>query len=239
MNAECARVLGEIRRLAGSVDTLRASYRSFYRLGTSRFETRGTISFKRPDKIRADAVVNGKEIVAIRNGSLVQRYTSQGSEVWQYNLKDLPQFLPINFGTLSIADPFVAVDEESLTYEGSGDANGVRGHVFLSRMKSVGSPGSLDTRKGFQLHYEPRAPRISLRLVVSATTGLLLEMTGRDKEGVTVFEATWEPGEINAVIDASLFRIDESKQGYRIIDMKDILLSALDPDYADQPPSLN
>ena len=239
MDEECARIVEDMRRLAGAVQSLRASFTSFYSLGMTRFETHGNVFYLRPERIRMEAVVNGKEIVTIRNGPLVQRFAPHGKEVWQYNLKDVPQSLPINFGTLAITDPFVAVDEESLTHDGTRDAGGAKRHAFLARMKAVGSAGSLDTRKGFLLRYEPKAPRISLRLVVDAATGLLLSMTGHDRDGTAVFEALWEPGEINGMMDTSLFRIDALSQGYRIVDMKDIMLSALDPDYADRPPSLN
>jgi hypothetical protein len=64
-------------------------------------------------------------------------------------------------------------------------------------------------------------------------------MIGTDNNGSESFNVLFKPLEVNGIVDESLFKIEESTTGYRIVQIKDILISAMDPNYADQPPSLN
>jgi len=236
MTEEVARLLKQIRDRAMLVNSFIADYHCVYHSGPLPYEATGRTYFQRPDRIRSEVSVNGKSIVSIRNGTLIRRYSPAGKEVWQYDLKDLPQTQPINFGIADITDPFFAVDEATLQYVGQPES---MNHVFIGMLGLPVTEGMLDTRKGFSIPYKPRAPQIRVRLVVDAETGLLREMIGTDNAGSESFKTQFGPFEVNCHFDESLFRIEESKSGYRIVEMKDIMISAMNPDYADRPPSLN
>lgn len=236
MTEDVLRLVGQIRERTKLVVSFAADYRSIYHSGVLPFEAIGRTYFLRPDRIRSETIVNGKRLVSIRNGSIIRRYSPTGTEVWQYDLKSLPETQPLNFGIADITDPFFAVDEATLKYGGLQDA---MKHAFTGMMRVPPTAGLLDTRKGFSLPYKPKAAQIQVRLLVDAETGLLLEMVGADQAGSESFKAQFGPHEINCHLDESLFEVEETKSGYRIIEIKDILIAALDPDYADQPPSLN
>jgi outer membrane lipoprotein-sorting protein len=236
MTEDVLRLVSQIRERTKLVVSFTADYRSIYHSGVLPFEASGRTYFLRPDRIRSETTVNGKSLVSIRNGSIIRRYSPTGTEVWQYDLKSLPETQPLNFGIADITDPFFAVDVATLQYGGPQDT---MKHAFTGMTRVPTTAGLLDTRKGFVLPYKPKAPQIQVRLLVDVETGLLLEIVGTDKAGSESFKAQFGPHEINCHLDESLFEIEESKSGYRIIEIKDILTAALDPDYADQPPSLN
>jgi outer membrane lipoprotein-sorting protein len=239
MSDDVTRLIRQIEERARQVSSFIADYNVTYKSGLMPFEVKGTMHFLRPDRSRSDAMVNGKPIISIRNGSTIRRYSPKGNEIWEYDLKELPLSQPLNSGVDDIVNPFYAVDETTLQYERLENIEGLRRHVFLGKMKSVATEGLLDTRKGFNLRYRLKGPEVQLRLYIDAEIGLLLGMVGSEKSGSPSFEKSFKPLEVNGPIDESLFKMEELKSGYRIVKINELLIHAMNPDYADQPPSLN
>jgi outer membrane lipoprotein-sorting protein len=239
MTEEMSKLIGQIHERTKLINSLATEYHSVYYSGLLTFEGNGRMSFLRPDRVRSETTVNGKVIISIRNGTIIKRYSPVGNEVWQYDLKDLPQNQPINFGTADITDPLFAVDAESMHYEGLTAFGDTTTYTFLGKMRALPMEGILDTRKGFNLQYKPRPLQVQLHLFIDFQTGLLLQIIGTNNESSELFKVLYKPIEINGLIDESLFKIDESTSGYRTVEMKDIMISAMNPDYADQPPSKN
>jgi outer membrane lipoprotein-sorting protein len=239
MTEDVSQLVSQIRERAAMINSLCTDYRSFYHFGPVPFEASGRMQFLRPDRIRTESTVNGKVIISIRNGTTIRRYSPTGNEMWQYDLKEIPQTQPMNLGIVDITDPFFSVEEATLQYEGLHESEGAKMHTFHGSMRVPSMEGLLDTRKGFSLRYSPQVPRIQLRLFINAETGLLLEIIGTDQAGSESFKASYRPVQVNAAVNESIFELNEPKSGYRIVEIKDILISAMNPDYADQPPSLN
>jgi outer membrane lipoprotein-sorting protein len=239
MTEEVSRLIAQIRVRSQQVNSLSTDYHSIYHSGPLPFESTGRMYFLRPDRVRSETTVNGKPLVSIRNGTVVCRYSPIGKDVWRYDLKDLPQSQPLNFGIADVTDPFFAVDEATIQSDGMNEYEGQQAYDFRGRIRAFPGEGILDTRKGFSLQYKPKAPQVQLRLLIDPKTGLLLRMIGTDNNGSESFNVLFKPLEVNGIVDESLFKIEESTTGYRIVQIKDILISAMDPNYADQPPSLN
>ena len=123
----------------------------------SRFTSRGGPSSLGRTSLGQLAQVNGKEIVSTRNGSKVRRYATQGHEVWEYDLKEIPLPTPLNAGVDDLLSPFAFVDRRSLRYEGAEVVGDRVRHVFLGTLRGMESEGLLDTRKGFRKTWNPTA----------------------------------------------------------------------------------
>jgi outer membrane lipoprotein-sorting protein len=202
-------------------------------------EVRGKVYFLAPDRYRSETTVNDKQVITIRKGATVQRSLPNRREVWRYSLKDLPGTQTINFATADLRDPFFAVDEDRLGYGGMSSLEGSSVYNFYGRAKRWAKQGSLDTRKGFRIPYQPKDLEVGIRLSVDAETGLLRRMIGQDKEGKDLFVASYANVEVNVSLDESLFSTYQSTSEYRVIDITDTMLSAMNPDSADLPPSPN
>jgi hypothetical protein len=236
---EVADLVREIRSQAGKTRSLVVQFRSVYTLQLMPIEASGRIHFLSPDRVRSEATINGREVTTIRKGSLVYRYLPRKKEIWRYDLNDLPQTEPMNFAVADLRDPFFAVDEPTLKYEGIQDLSGSSTHSFTADVKNLSKQGLLDTRKGFSLQYKPRGVECQLRLHIDVETGLLRQMTGTDKTGKLILQTDYVIESTNAELSESIFAVDESTAEYRSIEISDILFSSMNPNAADDPPSLN
>jgi len=239
VTGETARLVEGIRERARRVTSLVAEYQARLTLGLRPVEVTGKLSFLGPDKCRAETRIGGERITTVRRGRVVHRYVPKRGEVWKYSLDDLPQAEPINFGTADLRDPFFAVDEAGLRSEGMVDLDSRPTHVFVGRVRGGARHGVLDTRKGFRIRYRPRGLAVQVELHVDAETGLLRSMRGLDATGAELFSARYTIREVNVPLDESLFALEESAAAWRVIDMAETFLSSLNPDSADQPPSVN
>ncbi len=236
MTEEAAGLVREIRRRARTVTSLMAEYQASLKFPLVRLEVVGKIYYLGPDRFRSETKIADEEIVTVRAGQSVQRYIPKRRELWKYSLADLPQTEPVNFGIADLTDPFFAVDEAALVYEG---IEGGSIWLFSADERNSAKRGLLDTRKGFSLRYEPKRPQVRMKLSVDSETGLLRRMTGLDKSGRELFQANYIVKETNVPIDESLFRMDPSSAGFKVIDLAGTLLSSLNPDAAESPPSVN
>jgi hypothetical protein len=236
---EVAKLVREIRLQASRIKSLVVDFRSVYSLQLMPIEASGTFHFLSPDMFRSEAIVNGREIITIRKGSMVHRYLPRKKEIWTYNLNDLPQTEPMNFAVADLRDPFFAVDELSLEYQGIQDASGTSTHAFTADIKNWAKQGVLDTRKGFSLQYRPKGVEYQLRLHIDVETGLLRRMTGTDKTGKLILQTDYVIESTNAELSESMCAVDESTAEYRSIEISDIFLSSMNPNAAEDPPSVN
>ncbi len=202
-------------------------------------ETKAKVFFLSPDRCRSEAITNGKQIVTIRNGSVVRRCVPQKNEIWQYNLADLPQSEPINFAVADFMDPFFAADESTVEYEGLEELPDTSVHVFTGSARNWSKQGLLDTRKGFSIPYQPKYPQFNLKMYVDAKTGMLRRIAGVDKGGKQVLQADYLMQSVNVPLSEALFAMDESTAKYKIVQFTDIMLTSLNPDSAEAPPSIN
>ena len=239
MNDEEARMVADIKARCGKVTSLVGSYSSVSRLQLMPFETRGRFYFLRPDKCRSESVRSNGEIITVRNGSRVERRLPARREIWKYDLKDLPQTLPINYGIADFADPFFLVEEEGLIYEGEGELENVHTLKFSSELRNGTKQGVLDTRKGFSIRFQPMNLQVRVQLHIQSETGLLRRMTGTDREGKALLEANYFIEGINGDLEESLFSLEKSSAAYTTMDITDLMLSAMNPGAADDPPSVN
>jgi outer membrane lipoprotein-sorting protein len=239
MNEDVSRLIAQLKGRSQQIHSLYIEYHSIYHSDTLPIESTGKMYYLRPDRVRSETTVNGKPIVPTRNGTTICRYSPNGKDAWQYVLKDVPQSQLMNFGIVDVTDPFFAVEETTIQFDCSNEQSGQRTYEFRGMLKAFPDWGKLDTRKGFSLRYKPKATQVQLHLQIDSEMGLLLRMTGKDNSGVEIFDVRFKPLMVNGIVDPSLFKIEESTTGYRIVQIKDILISAMDPDYADQPPSLN
>jgi hypothetical protein len=239
MSEDVTALMRQLDARAAGIRSFSADYRVEYRSGVMPFTVEGRMSFLRPDKARAEATVNGKPLVAVRNGSRVRRFAPGGGEAWEYDLKEIPLRAPLNAGLDDLSGPFAAVEPGTLRYEGIEEAGGARGHVFVGMMRRVEAEGLMDTRKGFSLRYEQKVPATRLRMRIDPDTGLLLAMAGIDEAGEPAFQKTFSLREVNGPMDESLFRMEEPPPGLRVVRVTDLMIHAMDPDFADRPPSMN
>ena len=239
MGEDLTELVRQLEARARNVQSFVAEYRIEYHAGPMPFEVEGRMYFMRPDRSRSEARVNGKTIVSIRNGSRVRRYTPGGHEVWEYDLKEIPLSVPLNAGVDDLSSPFAAIDQETLQYEGLEEAQERRRHVFIGRMRRIESEGLMDTRKGFSLRYQQKGPEVRMRMCLDPETGMVLEMVGSDKSGSPSFEKSFNLLEVNGAMDESMFSMEEPGPGYKVVQISNLMIHAMNPDYADQPPSLN
>jgi outer membrane lipoprotein-sorting protein len=239
MAAEVERLVRELREKSKDVTSFVANYISFSRLQLLPIEVTGKLYFLAPDRCRSEALINGREIITIRNGDLVQRYLPNKKEIWKYTLSDLPHSEPINYGIADLRDTFFAVDEKNLEYRGTDVQLGILMHVFTGKVKNWIKKGMLDTRKGFSIPYQPKLPEYTIELMVNAETGLLQRIAGIEKSGKTVLQTEYILQSINAPLEGALFAMEEVAAEYKVVELSHILVSALNPDSADEPPSIN
>jgi hypothetical protein len=239
MTEETARVVREIRGRCRGVTSLVGRYESAFRLQLMPFEARGRFYFQSPDKYRSESVRNSSEIISVRNGSRVERRLPARKEVWKYDLKDFPQTLPLNYGIADHRDPFFSVDEGGLIYEGLGELENMPVQRFSADIRALAQQGVLDTRKGFSIRYQPKTLRVRMQLSIASETGLLRRMIGNDTTGKPVLQVDYIVEGINVALDGSLFALEETSAAYKSIDITDVMLSAMNPDAADAPPSAN
>jgi hypothetical protein len=64
-------------------------------------------------------------------------------------------------------------------------------------------------------------------------------MIGTDATGKVALQADYFVEGINVALDDSLFALEGSAAAYKSIDITDVMLSAMNPDTADAPPSAN
>jgi outer membrane lipoprotein-sorting protein len=239
MTDEVSMRVRQIRARSHAVTSFLAEYRALLKFQLVRIEVTGKTWFLSPDRFRAETRIADEQIITVRRGHAVQRYIPKRKEIWKYGFGDLPQTEPINFGIADLRDPFFAVDETGLIYEGMADLEKIATFVFSAQVKNWATQGLLDTRKGFSIRYMPKNPGIRVKLHVSSETGLLRRMTGTDQAGEKLFQADYFVTETNIPIDESLFAMDESRADYKVIDIADTMLTSLNPDAADSPPSIN
>jgi outer membrane lipoprotein-sorting protein len=239
MTEETNRVVREIRQRTQAVTSFVAAYTSVYAMQLMPFEATGKMHFRSPDLFRAETVVNGHEIVMIRKGSKVRRYVAKRNEVWTYDLNEWLQADPLNFGVADIRDPFFAVDEATMSYKGTVTAGESSEHRFDARIKFAKQAGLLDTRKGFSIRYQAKGPAIAVHIDVDSETGLLHTMTAIENQAKVVFQLGYHIDAINVPIDDSVFEFDESIAACKTIDVSEMLMASLNPNAADEPPSLN
>lgn len=239
MTEKLHRLVSEIRQRTQAVTSFVATYKSVYGMQLMPFEATGKIHFLSPDKARAETVIKNSEIISIRRGTKVQRYITKRKELWTYDLEEWPQTEPLNFGVADLRDPFFAIDETTIAYNGTVKLDKSSEHIFNAQMKNLGQSVSLDTRKGFNIKYQSKVPEISIQLKVDSETGLLRSMIGSEKGGKVIFQLDYYIEAINIPIDDSIFEIDESTTGYKTIDIREILMASMNPDAADAPPSIN
>ncbi len=239
MTEDTARLVGEIRARCRKVTSLVGSYESTSRLQTMPLVARGRFYYLSPDRCRSETVINGSEVVSVRNGSRVERRLPARKEIWRYDLRDLPQSLPLNYPIADYRDPFFAVDEEDLTFEGNEDLDGGPVMRFSARLRNWATRGLLDTRKGFSIPYQPRGLQIRMTLYISSESGLLRRIVGSDPKGTVVLNADYRIAGMNVPLDESLFTLEGSAAVFRSIDITDSMVAALNPDMADAEPSVN
>jgi outer membrane lipoprotein-sorting protein len=239
MTEEAARLVREIRNRAHAVNSFVADYRASLRLQLMPLEVTGKIYFLSPDMFRSETWIVDEKIVTVRKGREVQRYIPKRHEIWKYNLDDLPQTEPINFGIADLKDPFFVVDETGLEYKGKLEQGDASNHLFSGAVRNWARQGLLDTRKGFSIRYQQKELKVRIELHIDSITGLLRRMTGVDSAGEELFQVNYVIREANLPVDESLFVLDESTANYRVIDITDILLSSLNPNAAELPPSPN
>jgi hypothetical protein len=239
MTEELQRLIQELRDRSMATVSYAASFTSSYSLQLMPFEAKGTTYFLSPDKHRAETIVKENKIIAIRRGALIYRILSNRKEIWKYDLRGLPQAEPINFAVADLRSPFYAVTEATIEYEGTRKEETFSQHIFTARIGKLTADEVLDTRKGFTIPFQPKALDVQVHLGVDAETGLLRNMTGTAKSGEHVFRAEYVVERINSPMDESLFELDESTATYKVIDMSVILASAMNPDAALDPPSVN
>jgi outer membrane lipoprotein-sorting protein len=240
MNEELDRLVREIRNRSASVASYKAHFTASYKMQIMPFTASGTMYFQSPDRSRSETSMNGRDILSIRRSDEISRIITKRKEIWKYDLKGLLLADPINFGVSDLRNPFFAVDEDSLRYEGTVKTETGSEHTFTARVRSfMGAPTHLDTRKGFKIPFKPKGLDIQVRLRVDAETGLLRGMTGTAGSGEQVFQAAYSIEEMNLPMDSSLFELHESTATYKTINMSDVFAASMNPDAADAPPSIN
>ena len=110
---------------------------------------------------------------------------------------------------------------------------------FSADIRTLAQQGVLDTRKGFSIRYQPKTLPVRMQLSIASETGLLRRMIGNDTTGKPVLQVDYSVEGINVALDGSLFALEESSAAYKSIDITDVMLSAMNPDAADAPPSAN
>ena len=239
MTEEVEGLIRELRERARAVDTFIADYSYAYNLQSKPFEATGGMYFLSPDRFRSETSIGNRRIITIRKGTMVQRHLKHRNEVWKYNLNDVPQTQPINFGIANLKDAFFAVDETTLVYKGMSDFENICTYVFHVNAKNWAGKELLDTRKGFSIKYQPKNSVVGIKLSIDCERGLLLNMIGNDATGTEVFQTNYFIREVNIALDESIFVMDESSADYKVIDVTDVLLSSMNPDEADSASSPN
>ncbi len=239
MTEDLARLVREIKQLTNTVTSFVVTFWSSSNLQLMPLKAEGRTYFLSPDRFRSEISIRDSEIVTVRKGNLVQRYIPKRKELWRYTLEDLPQTEPINFAVADLKDPFFAVDEATLEYEGELERGDVSVHVFFADSRNWAKQGMLDTRRGYSIRFKPQALQVRIMLYVDCASGLLRKISGSDKTGKQLFESNYSIESVNTLLDESLFTMDESTASYRVIDITDSLLSSMNPDAADAPPSQN
>jgi outer membrane lipoprotein-sorting protein len=239
MTGDLAPLVGQIRSRAAGVVSFAARYRATSRLAATPLEANGTVRFLAPDRFRAEAAINGRQILTVRNGSTVHRHILSRHEIWTYDLAVLPETLPINAGVADLRDPFLAAEERSLEYEGDAELDGRTVHAFVADARNWAQEGLLDTRKGFSIRFRPKGLEARIRLLVDQETGLLRSITGRSLRGEELFQTEYVLESVNGFLDEGLFALDRGTGAYRVLDLTDTLRASLDPTAAEGPPSPN
>lgn len=229
----------DIRERAATIGSFIAGYESVSNLRTMPLEAKGRIWFLAPDSFRVETLVCGRQIIILRKGSAIRRRILERNEVWKYDLSDLPESLPINAGIADLRDPFFAADVESLRYEGKRELDNATVHAFAGAYRNWARAGLLDTRKGFSIRYQPADLWVRVALSIDVETGLLRRIAGEDGAGNMLFRVDYLVEAVNVPLDEGLFGTEEQDTGYRVVDITDILLSSLNPDAAEAPPSPN
>lgn len=239
MDDDQARLVRDIRARAATIESFIAGYESVSNLRTMPLEAKGRIWFLAPDSFRAETRVCGRQIIILRKGSAIRRRILERNEVWKYDLSDLPESLPINAGIADLRDPFFAADVESLRYEGKRELGNATVHAFAGAYRNRARAGLLDTRKGFSIRYQPADLGVRVALAIDLETGLLRRIAGEDGARNVLFRVDYLVEAVNVTLDEGLFGTEEPDVGYRLVDITDILLSSLNPDAAEAPPSPN
>jgi outer membrane lipoprotein-sorting protein len=239
MTDETASIVRELRLHASKVISFIADYHSSSSLLLFPLETTAKVFFLSPDRCRSEALTNGKKIITIRKGSVVNRTVPHKDEIWRYDLADLPQSEPINYAIADFMDPFFAVDEHTLKHEGIENLSDTSVQVFTGGTRNWSKQGLLDTRKGFSIPFQPKYPQFSLKLYVDLKTGMLRRTIGIDRSGKQVLEADYLIQSFNVPLSEALFAMDESTAKYKVIQFTDIMFASLNPDSAEAPSSIN
>jgi outer membrane lipoprotein-sorting protein len=239
MTDETARIVRELRHKASKVTSFIADYQSISSLLLFPLETKAKVFFLSPDRCRSEAFTNGRQIITIRKGNIIQRCIPQKNEIWRYDLADLPQSEPINYSVADFSNPFFAADESTIQYEGLERLPGASAQVFFGNTRNWSKHGLLDTRKGFSIPYQQKHPQFKLRLYINENTGILRRIVGIDRNGKQVLRTDYLMQSVNVRLLETLFAFDESTAKYKVVHFSDIILASLNPDSAEAPPSIN
>jgi len=239
MDREVEKLVLELRQRIQQVRTFEAMYTSVSRSELLPIESHGTVRFSAPDRFRTEAVMNGRRVITVRQGTRVETYLPDRKEAWRYDAKDLPPMLGPGREVLETNDPFAWLQEESLESTGALEIDGSEVYRFTAEARRWGDQGMLDTRKGFSIPYRQRYPELSMTLFVTATTGILRRRVVTDKAGKEMAQLDFLVQAINRPLDEGLFRLEAPSDAFHRVSLMDALLHAMDPDAADRPPSVN
>jgi outer membrane lipoprotein-sorting protein len=218
MTDELDTLLRQIKKSNKIVTSLVAEYQASVGLFQSPIEVAGKVYFLQPNRFRLDTNSNNREITTIRIGRSIERRLPNRKELWKYDLDDIPQSEPINYGIADLRDPFFLVDTAELIYEGTQEIEMVQTYAFSAPSKGWEKKGLLDTRKGYSIKFQPKRAVARIKVNVDSRTGLLRRLLGVDKQGKELFQASYLNLHINVALDASLFVIGAATESYKVIE---------------------
>lgn len=239
MNREVEKLVLELRQRIQQIRSFEATFTSVSHSELLPIDSHGTARFAAPDRFRTEAVMNGRRVITVRQGTLVETYLPDRREAWRYDAKDLPAMLRPGREILDTNDPFAWVQEESLDSGGALEIEGTEVYRFTAEGRRWADQGVLDTRKGFSIPYRQKYPEMSMTLFVAATTGILRRRVVTDKAGKEMARLDFLVQAINVPLDEKLFRLEAPPDAFQRISLMDALAHSMDPDAADRPPSLN
>jgi len=237
MTDETARLVQTLREKARRITTRIMDVESTLDIGPMSFHSVGRLYCAGKDRARLEMRINGQQMVSVRNGEKMQTRVAAKGGTWTYSYGAPHEFL--GFILPDAEDPFFLAHEESLRHEGEQAIEGRATHAFTAALKNMGAPGTLDTRKGFTIAYQPKGPAIDLRLLIDAETGLLVGVSGSGRGGRESFSSRYSVRGIDVPIDDALFGVSDSGADFKAADITDILRSVHDPNAADNASSVN
>ena len=239
MNGEVEKLVLELRHRVQQIRSFEATYASTSHSQLLPIDSHGTVRFLAPDRFRTEAVMNGRRVITVREGTRVETYLPDRNEAWRYDLKDIPPMPGPGRDILEVNDPFAGIDEDSLESGGTVEFDGSEVYRFTAEARKWAGQGVLDTRKGFRIPYRQKYPELSMTLFVTSATGVLRRRVMTDKAGKELAQLDFMVQAIDLPLDEGLFRLEAPSDAYQRISLMEALMRSMDPDAADKPPSLN